>query len=169
MLKKYYHGTDIVSARNILENGIDLNAGRTLHDFGKGFYTTEDYMQAARWAGNSKEAAVIAFYCDTDKLDGVVFNGFTDEWKEAIYSNRVEDIDPYADKDYVEGPLADGKARQLAARVRHRQSSKKEFFREISRANIGSQVNFKSLKAVESLKMGHIVKGDDHDEKLSDR
>lgn len=159
MLKKYYHGTNKTAAKNILENGIDLNVGRSKNDFGKGFYTTEDYKQAARWAGDTESSAVVAFYCDTDNLSGVSFSGFTSEWKNTIYSNRVDGVDIHIDKDYVEGPLADGKARQLAARVKHGEISKNDFFRQISQANIGGQIVFKSQKAISELKRGHIING----------
>lgn len=156
MLKKYYHGTSKKAAKDILENGINLDIGRTKNDFGKGFYATENYKQAARWAGNTNDSAVVAFYCDTDKLSGVTFTGFTDDWKDAIYSNRVCGIDIYLDKDYVEGPLADGKARQLAEKVKRGRISQKLFYKEISQANIGSQIVFKTKKAINELKMMHI-------------
>lgn len=157
MLKKYYHGTNKKAAKNILENGVDLNIGRIKNDFGKGFYATEDYKQAARWAGNTNDSVVVAFYCDTDKLSGVTFTGFTNDWKNTIYSNRVCGIDIYLDKDYIEGPLADGRARQLAEKAKRGRISQKRFFAEISQANIGSQIVFKTKNAVNELKMMHIT------------
>lgn len=162
MIKKYYHGTNMVSAKDILEKGINLQSGRQDADFGQGFYTTESYEQAKRWAGKTKSSAVIGFYCDTDKLDGVKFNGFTKEWKEYVYNNRVDVLDTCPFKDYIEGPLADGRTKRMARKVSLGEISKADFMAEISKSDIGSQVAFKTQKAVDSLKMGHIVKEDDN-------
>src|SRR5688572_3005770 len=45
-----YHGTDDVSARNIIRNGIALRYCKPLTDFGRGFYTTTNRHQAQNWA-----------------------------------------------------------------------------------------------------------------------
>ncbi|WP_303817921.1 hypothetical protein [Selenomonas ruminantium] len=37
---KLYHGTDLFSAEQILQKGIDITAGRKGLDFGTGFYVT---------------------------------------------------------------------------------------------------------------------------------
>ena len=64
----YFHGTDHKSAKNILENGINLREGAPRCDFshGKGFYVTNDFMYALPYAhSQTKAAAVIVFnICD---------------------------------------------------------------------------------------------------------
>lgn len=45
-----YHGTDLNSANSIRLTGVDLTRCRSLADFGKGFYTTTNLLQAKNWA-----------------------------------------------------------------------------------------------------------------------
>jgi Protein of unknown function (DUF3990) len=45
-----YHGTDDVSARKIVAQGVDLSLCNPLTDFGRGFYTTTNLEQAKNWA-----------------------------------------------------------------------------------------------------------------------
>lgn len=45
-----YHGTDVKSANDILQNGIQWNLCKTLTDFGQGFYLTTYLHQAKNWA-----------------------------------------------------------------------------------------------------------------------
>ncbi|MBX3467760.1 MAG: DUF3990 domain-containing protein [Planctomycetes bacterium] len=48
--RRYYHATPTAAdAANIQTAGIDLSRGRATLDFGRGFYTTTDLAQAARW------------------------------------------------------------------------------------------------------------------------
>lgn len=48
----YFHATDALSARSILENGIDLAQTKERQDFsnGYGFYITTDYTRSTEWA-----------------------------------------------------------------------------------------------------------------------
>lgn len=43
---KVYHGTNLSSAFDISIHGIDLNKSLPNHDFGKGFYTTDNKKKA---------------------------------------------------------------------------------------------------------------------------
>src|SRR5262245_66421866 len=45
-----YHGTDINSANNIMQHGINLTLSKALTDFGQGFYLTTYFDQAKNWA-----------------------------------------------------------------------------------------------------------------------
>jgi hypothetical protein len=74
-----YHGCDDASATSIGSNGIGLGFCKTLTDFGQGFYTTTNLIQAKNWAnvrcrllavGKSSRpiATVIRFDVDRDKL-----------------------------------------------------------------------------------------------------
>lgn len=47
---RLYHGTDLLSAKDICVNGIDLSKSRKHIDFGRGFYLTDDYFTAKKWA-----------------------------------------------------------------------------------------------------------------------
>ena len=46
---KLYHGSSVVVRKPLIERG------RKTTDFGKGFYTTTDFEQAARWARIKRE------------------------------------------------------------------------------------------------------------------
>ena len=79
-------------------------------------------------------------------------------------------MDMHADRDYVEGPLADGKTKRMATRVIAGSASKKDFMKEICKSNIGTQIAFKTKASVKALKRGHIVeKKESDDEKNADR
>ena len=45
-----HHGTDLPSARNILEKGVDVQQGKFYRDFGQGFYCTTLVTQAREWS-----------------------------------------------------------------------------------------------------------------------
>ena len=45
-----YHGTDGTSAKSILANGLDPLRFSQFADFGPGFYTTTNLIQARKWA-----------------------------------------------------------------------------------------------------------------------
>lgn len=47
---RLYHGTDLVAATEIVENGIDFAKGSTHSDFGQGFYATPDLSCALSYA-----------------------------------------------------------------------------------------------------------------------
>ncbi|XP_028409893.1 uncharacterized protein LOC114532557 [Dendronephthya gigantea] len=69
----FFHGTDHVSAKNILDDGIKLGCGKVRCDFsnGKGFYLVNDFEYALNWAQKDKAAAVILFKITHDHLNGV--------------------------------------------------------------------------------------------------
>jgi hypothetical protein len=76
-----YHGTLDVHVASILQ-GVDLNRCRHLRDFGRGFYTTTNRLQAERWANAlvarnaGAAAAVIEFTVERNDLavlDALVF------------------------------------------------------------------------------------------------
>ena len=67
-----YHGTLDVHVRSI-DGEIDLSVCRDLTDFGRGFYTTTNRLQAEQWARNLAKRrggvpAVIRFTVERDEL-----------------------------------------------------------------------------------------------------
>lgn len=76
-----YHGTLDLHVASILQR-VDLNRCRHLRDFGRGFYTTTNRLQAERWANDlaarnaGAAPAVIAFAVERNDLavlDSLVF------------------------------------------------------------------------------------------------
>ena len=94
-MKYLYHGTDIDSAREICGwSGIDITRGSKHSDFGQGFYTTDDYGRAVKWARHKasirgKRAAVITLIFDLEsaKKDIEVFKDDL-RWGRFIINNR---------------------------------------------------------------------------------
>lgn len=98
-----YHGTDSLSAENILKNGIDINYGEVSVDNGKGFYTTPNYEFALKRAEtmalksskfNNIEVLPVVLKMNIDisnipKLSIKEFEKCPYEWKEFIFYNRM--------------------------------------------------------------------------------
>lgn len=106
---KLYHGS-IVSVKNP-----NLRQGRPNTDYGKGFYTTVDFDQAARWARIRRDRAgggnaVVSVYEVDDMLLQkedfriMEYNGATKEWLDFVVANRR--YAPLHDYDIVLGPVA---------------------------------------------------------------
>ncbi len=106
---KLYHGS-IVSVKNP-----SLRQGRPNTDYGKGFYTTVDFDQAARWARIRRDRAgggnaVVSVYEVDDMLLQkedfriMEYNGATKEWLDFVVANRR--YAPLHDYDIVLGPVA---------------------------------------------------------------
>lgn len=165
-MMEVYHGTSYSSAISILESGIDLTAGRKNMDFGRGFYTTKDYYQAERWAKrksfyrNNDSMAVLAFYCNEETLNSLIFHERDKRWFDYIFSNRVYGKDLYPFYDYIEGDMADGNIKLETSDLLAGKINASEYKRRISKP-IGSQIVFKTKKGIESLKFKYIVGKED--------
>lgn len=106
---KLYHGSTIA-----VKNP-STRQGRSNTDFGKGFYTTIEYEQAARWARIRRERAgggnaIVSMYLVDDDilqredLHIMAYNGATVEWLDFIVANRRNA--PRHNYDIVLGPVA---------------------------------------------------------------
>jgi Pretoxin HINT domain/Protein of unknown function (DUF3990) len=107
----YYHGTSDLYAQNIVTSGVNLNMARLKQDFGKGFYTTTDVNQAARWANQNfpGHAAIVKFSVSDSQfasLTLLAFAGATIDWKNTVWAGRrgILDTDPL-NADVVTGPF----------------------------------------------------------------
>ena len=74
-----YHGTLDYYATAILEEGIDVERGRSFTDFGRGFYTTTLYNRAVGIARakviqstNNSQPALLSFEIIRDDIAGLV-------------------------------------------------------------------------------------------------
>lgn len=106
---KLYHGS-VVTVKNP-----SIRQGRSNADFGKGFYTTIDFEQAARWARIRREragggTAIVSVYSvddeilQRDDLHIMAYNGATVEWLDFVVANRRNA--PLHNYDIVLGPVA---------------------------------------------------------------
>jgi hypothetical protein len=65
-----YHGTVLKHWREIGRDGVRVDRGRTGTDFGPGFYTTADLVQAGHWAaalGRSMNEPAVVISADVDR------------------------------------------------------------------------------------------------------
>ena len=106
---KLYHGS-IVTVRKP-----NLRQGRANTDYGKGFYTTVDFDQAARWAHIRRNRAgegraIVSVYevdddlLNADDLNVMEYAGASKEWLDFVVANRR--FAPLHDYDIVLGPVA---------------------------------------------------------------
>lgn len=106
---KLYHGSTMTVKHP------SLHLGRANTDFGKGFYTTTDFEQAARWAhirrnrAGSEEAIVSVYEMDDHLLQRkdlriMEYHGVTEEWLNFVVNNRR--LAPLHSYDIVLGPVA---------------------------------------------------------------
>lgn len=95
-----YHGSNVeVPVPRVLQNGF-------YKDFGYGFYCTNLFKQAKRWAMTKKGNSVINRYkyVQDSGLKVLKFEEMTDEWLDFVVNCRrgIEH-----DYDIIEGPMAD--------------------------------------------------------------
>ena len=153
-----HHGTDSISARNIIRNGIDLSKSRDKLDFGKGFYLTNNKGQAVNWAIRTARAhmdkryAVLTFELNISLLYGKKFYGTSDEWFDNVYNHRVlglENID--LEYDYISGPMVDGKMPDVLNDYSNGLITKEMLQQIFSRYKNSYQIALKTKKAIDSL------------------
>jgi hypothetical protein len=94
-MKTLYHGTDMDSAKEIcITQLIDVKRGSPRTDFGQGFYTTNNFDSAVRWANRKADArrnkpAVVTVIFDEESAKPIV-EYFSDDlrWGRFVINNR---------------------------------------------------------------------------------
>lgn len=84
----------------------EIRKSKFTKDFSWGFYCTNNYDQAVRWANRGEVTPTINVYQYTpnNRLNILSFEKMTDEWLDFIATCRQGGIHDY---DIVEGPMAD--------------------------------------------------------------
>ena len=84
----------------------EIRKSKFAKDFSWGFYCTNNYDQAVRWANRGEGTPTINVYQSTpnNRLNILSFEKMTDEWLDFIATCRQGGIHDY---DIVEGPMAD--------------------------------------------------------------
>ena len=152
---KLYHGS-IVIVKNP-----NLRQGRANTDYGKGFYTTVDFDQAARWAlirrnrlgdGN----AVVSVYEVDDnmlndgKLNIMEYNGATKDWLDFVVANRR--FAPMHDYDVVLGPVANDNLYATISLYENGELSAEAAVVQLKTHVLFNQVSFHTDKALSQLR-----------------
>lgn len=153
---KLYHGS------NVEIDSIDLNRGRSGKDFGKGFYTNPDYMQAVNFCTNviRREGCgiptVTSFEFDESALEVLKvkqFDGYTKEWAEFVLMNRSNGTDEAAHRyDIVIGPIADDGVGTLIRRLTRGYITFEAFLEGLKHVEVTYQYFFGTEEAIKYLK-----------------
>ena len=108
-------------------------------DFSWGFYCTNNYEQAYKWADRKSKKGIVNVYSyiSKDELKVLKFDKMTDEWLDFIGKCRAGYVHDY---DIVEGPMADDTI------------SRKVFWDYAEFKHPTHQISFHSLKALDCLK-----------------
>jgi len=148
---KIYHGSlEIVSCPEIRE------PNRTL-DYGEGFYTTTDYVQAKNWVKRHKkdaQAGYINIYeIDIEEIKNqntLWFDSPTEEWIDFVNNNR--NVPGFKhDYDFVYGPVANDRVYACFALYESGILNKKDLIRELKVYDLVDQLLFHTEKALKSL------------------
>lgn len=153
-MKLYHGGSEIVEKPVILKSAHFL-------DFGFGFYTTTNEVQATRWATIKKkrihsEAACVNIYeLDDSVLENPLFSLLnfenpTREWLEFVIGNRRGSIEH--EYDFVKGPVANDTLFQTFALYESGVLSLEETITRLKTHELFDQLSFHTEKALENLK-----------------
>ncbi|MGM9811123.1 MAG: DUF3990 domain-containing protein [Paludibacteraceae bacterium] len=152
---KLYHGSTVVVKHP------SLKQGRRNTDFGKGFYTTLDFEQAARWARIRLEragvgSAVVSVYEVDDALlqhpdwHILTYHGATKEWLDFVVDNRRGA--PLHNYDVVLGPVANDNLYATISLYENGELSAEAAVVQLKTHVLSGQVSFHSQSAIGNLK-----------------
>lgn len=153
-IKTLYHGTGVYHER------IDLNYSAPLKDFGRGYYVTSHWRQAANWARRKGESGWIFQYELAPVPDGMKIRELLQydvEWLDFIVSHRLRGRE--TDFDIVYDRMADNRFGALSQAVRDYHFGRIDAQRALriirfDRRN-RDQYCFKTPQAVALLKRSH--------------
>ena len=154
-----YHGSNVEVKEPIL-----LKVQREL-DFGKGFYTTSDMEQAARWAWRTAKrrgesnAFVTVYEVNEDELKNIRLLSFDSpnvEWLNLVVKNRKGEY--IADNwDVISGPVADDQTAQVIDLYLEGAYDEEEAIRRFLTQKLKDQYTFKTKEAINLLKYKEVI------------
>jgi hypothetical protein len=154
-----YHGSSIEVKKPIL-----LKNQREL-DFGKGFYTTSDLEQAARWAERTAKrrgesnAFVTVYEVNEDELKNIRLLSFDSpnvEWLNFVVKNRKGEYIA-GDWDIISGPVADDQTAQVIDLYLEGAYDEEEAIRRFLTQKLKDQYTFKTKEAINLLKYKEVI------------
>lgn len=118
-------------------------------DFLWGFYCTNNYEQAKKWAFRH-EGRVINFYKYVENKDLNIkrFDDISDEWLDFIVACRSGNVHNF---DIVEGPMADDTIWNYIGDFMEGKIDREQFFMLIKIKHPTHQISFHTLRALECL------------------
>ena len=154
-----YHGSNVEVKEPIL-----LKVQREL-DFGKGFYTTSDLEQAARWAWRTAKrrgesnAFVTVYEVNEDELKNIRLLSFDSpnvEWLNFVVKNRKGEYIA-GNWDIISGPVADDQTAQVIDLYLEGAYDEEEAIRRFLTQKLKDQYTFKTLEAINLLKYKEVI------------
>ena len=154
-----YHGSNVEVKEPIL-----LKVQREL-DFGKGFYTTSDLEQAAKWAKRTAKrrgvdkAFVTVYEVDNTDIHNIrllSFDSPNKDWLNFVVKNRKGE---YIAKnwDVISGPVADDQTAQVIDLYLDGLYDEEEAIRRFLTQKLKDQYTFKTLEAINLLKYKEVI------------
>lgn len=154
-----YHGSNVEVKEPIL-----LKVQREL-DFGKGFYTTSDLEQAARWAWRTAKrrgesnAFVTVYEVNEDELKNIRLLSFDSpnvEWLNFVVKNRKGEYIA-GDWDVISGPVADDQTAQVIDLYLEGAYDEEEAIRRFLTQRLKDQYAFKTNEALKLLIFKEVI------------
>jgi len=141
-----YHGSNVEIPKP------SLDYGRTDTDFGTGFYVTDDYAMAEKWACRKGVSVINKYQFDISGLNGFEF-GLDENWLNFVVSNRNDekpafDAHPY---DYLCGATADDKLFSTIELYESGIISQDTAIEALNCMQIGKQICIKTQKGLNNL------------------
>lgn len=151
---RLYHGSIVTVWKP------NLRQGRANTDYGKGFYTTVDFDQAARWARIRRDragegnAVVSVYEVDDNLLNDTAlkvmeYNGATKEWLDFVVANRR--FAPLHDYDIVLGPVANDNLYATISLYENGELSAEAAVVQLKTHVLFNQVSFHTAEALSQL------------------
>lgn len=154
-----YHGSNVEVKEPIL-----LKVQREL-DFGRGFYTTSDMEQAARWAWRTAKrrgesnAFVTVYEVNEDELKNIRLLSFDSpnvEWLNLVVKNRKGEY--IAENwDIISGPVADDQTAQVIDLYLEGAYDEEEAIRRFLTQRLKDQYAFKTKEALKLLIFKEVI------------
>ena len=154
-----YHGSNVEVKEPIL-----LKVQREL-DFGKGFYTTSDMEQAARWAWRTAKrrgesnAFVTVYEVNEDELKNIRLLSFDSpnvEWLNFVVKNRKGEYIA-GNWDIISGPVADDQTAQVIDLYLEGAYDEEEAIRRFLTQRLKDQYAFKTKEALKLLIFKEVI------------
>lgn len=154
-----YHGSNVDVKEPIL-----LKVQREL-DFGRGFYTTSDLEQAARWAWRTAKrrgesnAFVTVYEVKDDELKNIRLLSFDSpnvEWLNLVVKNRKGEYIA-GDWDIISGPVADDQTAQVIDLYLEGAYDEEEAIRRFLTQRLKDQYAFKTDEALKLLIFKEVI------------
>ena len=128
----------------------EIRKSRYTKDFSWGFYCTNNFKQALRWANRGEGDPVINYYTyeRNDKLSILKFDSMTDEWLDFIARCRSGETHRY---DIVEGPMANDTVWNYVNDFLSGRISRRQFWAVAEFRYPTHQMSFHTLAALDCL------------------